>query len=362
MKRLKILAAILSGTLLFSACGLLPEEETFRRAPVIKTYEKEEFQEAVAVRGDMELVNKITCNFLPMQSEDLSFSVGGELYDEIFVQEGDFVKKGDLLAQLDLSGAEEAIERCTPLIGQLQLQIAAVEENRALEIERQKILMEGSTAEALNDAINRTNEMFDMQKQPLVDQLTVANIQLKEAKELLAERQIRASFDGTVTYVRGVEEDERNVASDRVVSVADASTSLFRAETKFWDSIKPGDEFIITANKQEYEAVAVSEEELGMEVTEKEEGEMAFVYLKLKNPAFELDMKTFGSFNLVRDSRKDVLMVPESAVSTTKGQSIVYYQDEAGLKAYKPVEIGLIANGMVEIVSGLKEGEKVIVK
>ena len=89
---------------------------------------------------------------------------------------------------------------------------------------------------------------------------------------------------------------------------------------------------------------------------------MAFVYLKLKNPAFELDMKTFGSFNLVRDSRKDVLMVPESAVSTTKGQSIVYYQDEAGLKAYKPVEIGLIANGMVEIVSGLKEGEKVIVK
>ncbi len=362
MKRFKLLMIMLSGMLVLTSCGLLPEEETFRTAPVIKTYEKEEFNQTVVVRGDMELTNKITCNFVPMQTENLSFSVGGEFYDEIFVSEGDRVEKGELLAQLDLSGAEEAIENCTPQINRLEMQITALEENRALELERQKILLSDGSEEALNEALERTNRQFDAQKQPLEDQLTVAQIQLREAKALLSERQIRAGFDGTVTFVRSVEEEERNIAGDRVVTVADTSTSLFKAETKYWDSLKPGDEYIITANKREYEAVVVSEAELGIEETEKQEGEMEFVYLKLKKPALDLDVQTFGSFNLLRDSRKNVLMVPESAVSTSKGQSIVYYQDEAGLKAYKQVEIGLVAEGMVEIVSGLTEGERVIVK
>ena len=73
-------------------------------------------------------------------------------------------------------------------------------------------------------------------------------------------------------------------------------------------------------------------------------------------------MQSFGAFDLLRDSRKDVLMVPDSAVTTLNGKSIVYYQDESGLKAYKQVETGLKANGMVEIVSGLAEGESIIVK
>jgi multidrug efflux pump subunit AcrA (membrane-fusion protein) len=39
---------------------------------------------------------------------------------------------------------------------------------------------------------------------------------------------------------------------------------------------------------------------------------------------------------------------------------MVYYVDEEGMRAYKPVEIGIAANGMVEILSGLEEGETII--
>jgi multidrug efflux pump subunit AcrA (membrane-fusion protein) len=63
---------------------------------------------------------------------------------------------------------------------------------------------------------------------------------------------------------------------------------------------------------------------------------------------------------LVLDSRENVLMIPEAAVAKTNGKTIVYYQDENGLKVYKPVQIGLTAEGMTEIVSGLTEGECVI--
>ena len=80
----------------------------------------------------------------------------------------------------------------------------------------------------------------------------------------------------------------------------------------------------------------------------------------LKNPTFDLEDGDRGTLTLTLDSREDVLMVPESAVTTANGESIVYYQDAEGMKAYKPVETGLVANGMVEILSGLSEGESVI--
>lgn len=361
MKRYRLLMLLLSGILILSSCGLLPEEETFRTAPVIKTYEKEEFQEVVVVRGDMQLTNQISCTYIPLKTENPSFSVSGELFDEIFVEVGDRVEKGQLLAQLDLSGAEEAIASSTEQINRLKMQMDALEENRALELQRQKITLGDASEEALNEALQRTNSQFDAQKQPLQDELTVVQIRLKEARTLLEERQMRAGMDGTVTYVYNVKDDERSVAGNRVITIADTSSSLFKADTKLWNRFKPGDEHIITANKTEYEAVVVSEAELGMEETEKQEGKSADVYLKLKNPAFDLEELTYGTLVLLLDSRKDVLMVPEKAVATSKGKSIVYYQDEAGLKAYKEVEIGLIAEGMVEIVSGLTEGESVIV-
>ena len=39
-----------------------------------------------------------------------------------------------------------------------------------------------------------------------------------------------------------------------------------------------------------------------------------------------------------------------------------YYQDENGMRALKNVTTGLEANKMIEIVSGLEEGDMVIVK
>lgn len=52
---------------------------------------------------------------------------------------------------------------------------------------------------------------------------------------------------------------------------------------------------------------------------------------------------------------------PVTLFLSASGQPIVYYQDEEGMKAYKAVETGLTANKQTEIVSGLMEGESIIV-
>ena len=362
LKRWGLLLAVLTGGLMLSSCSLLPEEETFSRAPVIREYEKEEFKLAFAERGDMVLEQKISCTYVPVQVEGLKYTVGGEYFGETFVKVGDSVKKGQLLAQLDLTNVESQIESCRMQIEKLGMRLAALEENRALALERQRIQMDTATEAELDEALEQINRQYDDQKRSLDDELEITQLQLKECEAERDKRQLRAGIDGTVTYVRSVTAGERSVAGDRFISIADATTSLFRADTQYWDRLKPGDEFIITANKKEYEAVVASEAELGIAEQEKTEGEIAYVYLLLKNPVFDLEDGDRGTFTLVLDSRTDVLMVPENAVTTANGESIVYYQNEDGLKAYKTVVTGLTANKKVEIVSGLTEGESVIVE
>ena len=66
-------------------------------------------------------------------------------------------------------------------------------------------------------------------------------------------------------------------------------------------------------------------------------------------------------YTLIHTARKDVLLAPVNAVATINGQTVVYYVQENGVKASKPVTTGLEANSMVEIIEGVTEGELVVV-
>lgn len=362
LKRWIRMLPVLACTLLLSSCSLLPEEEIFADAPVIKQFSGVGFKLAQVEKSDMVQSERIYCTYVPVQTETLKYSVGGLYFGETFVEVGDSVTKGQLLAQLDMSGIDSKLDACRLQIEKLGIRMAALEENRALALERQRLMMREAAEEELNEALAEVDRQYDRQKQSLMDELTIAQLQQAEYEEEVARRQLRAGFDGTVTHVRKTQEGERSTAGERGVTVADSTMSLFRAETGYWDRFKPGDEYIITVSKVEYEAIVTSEEELGIPVTEKTEGRAGYVYLRLKYPSFELEDGDKGTLELILDERKGVMTVPKSAVSQAGDIYIVYCQDEDGMKTYKQVEIGLSANNKVEILSGLSEGESVIVR
>ncbi len=353
MKRY-ILPAVLALSLFLGGCGVFPQEESFQSAPTIPRYEREEWTFAYVRRGDMTSTQSVICTYVPVQTQTLSFSVGGQLYDEVFVAVGENVQKGQLLAQLDISGILQEMEQCEFQLKKVDLQMAALEENRALELQRQKL------AQADETKLKQINDGYDMQKQVLQDEKEIARLKMEECNSRIADRQLRAKIDGTVTYVRNVKPGDRSVAGERVITIEDSASAIFQAETKHWAAVKPGQEYGITFRNEAYTAVAVSEEELGIPVPDKSEKLPATVYFRLKDAAVQLEDGDRGMLDLVLDTREDVLMVPETAVKKTKGKTIVYYQDENGLKMYKTVEIGLTADGMIEIVSGLAQGECVI--
>ena len=67
-----------------------------------------------------------------------------------------------------------------------------------------------------------------------------------------------------------------------------------------------------------------------------------------------------GNITFILDSRMQVLTLPQQAVHGADGSWYVYVVNENGGRDIKWVEVGLQGNNMAEIVSGLEEGEKVI--
>lgn len=359
MKRY-LLFVVMILSLLLGGCGVFPREEVYQSAPTIPNYKGEEWKFAYAQRGNMTLTQSVVCTYVPVQTQTLDFSVSGLQYDEIFVSVGETVKKGQLLAQLDLTDVNREIAACQLALKQVELKMASLEENRGLELQRQKLMMQGSEAAELDAAQKKINDRYDLQKQALQDEMDITRMQLEECNKQIAARQLRAQIDGTATYVRTIKQGERSVAGERVIVIEDSMSSVFQAETKHWSSFVLGQEYAITVQEKTYVAVAVSEKELGLPETQKAEGFPATVYLKLQDKAVQLEEGDRGMLELEQDSRQNVIMIPETAVKETGTKTIVYYPDDNGLKAYKEVEVGLTANGMIEIISGIAEGECVI--
>ena len=357
----RLIPALLAATMLLSSCALLPEEEVPQAAPLIRSYEREAFQTAFVQREDLILTQKISCTYVPVQKETLSFALGGEYIDEVLVQVGDSVKAGDVLAQLRLDNIKERIAQTQSEIVQTQLRLKQLNAQEKIALRRSEIENAQRTAEEKQEASEKLEETFAARRQSISDTLYLKEVTLEALQKDLAERQIIAPFDGTITYTAKIKDGDMSVFGYTVVTVADSTLSLFRAETEYWSSFAPGDAAEIAVSKAVYQATVVDEAELGITPGEKVEGKKAYVYFKLDEPSFELESGDRGSVTLVLDERLDVLTVPKDAVSTAGDRSIVYYQREDGMKAYKVVEVGITVNRRTEIISGLSEGESVIV-
>ena len=81
----------------------------------------------------------------------------------------------------------------------------------------------------------------------------------------------------------------------------------------------------------------------------------------VKNPG-ELKPGFFAEVTLAVESKKGALVVPEGAVQASE-RGFIAYAVEQGKARVRPIEVGLrTGNGVVEIISGLKVGEVVVIE
>ena len=69
-----------------------------------------------------------------------------------------------------------------------------------------------------------------------------------------------------------------------------------------------------------------------------------------------------GTLSLELARQPDCLYINAKAVKTMGNEHFVYYQDENGLRSMKTVVTGFEADGYIQILEGLEQGEAVILR
>jgi cobalt-zinc-cadmium efflux system membrane fusion protein len=85
--------------------------------------------------------------------------------------------------------------------------------------------------------------------------------------------------------------------------------------------------------------------------------------IEVANPGRKLKPEMFATAELaLKGDAPPVLAVPEDALQELEGKKVLFVTDNGTEFKVRPIEAGRAAHGMVEIVSGLKEGERYAIK
>jgi len=371
-KRVVSLALLLSLVAFgSSACSLLPVEEEAPAAPVVRSYEKTEYTTVAVKRGDVQEYKVVGCSYSSAKQIDLSFGVSGIALGAVYVAQGDSVKEGQLLAELDRTSVLAQIDAKHEEISAMENARKEDTEYYELDLQAAKLTLESlqSDYESADDAaksalaakveaqkgrIQTLKDNYDRQAKIYDLRLDLLNMELNDLKAEDARRTIYSGMDGIIKTVASADEGYTSEAGVTFITVMDESVSVFSVKGDSSKYFSIGDNVEISVGKSAYSATVTSPEALGIV------GEESVIYMVLDEFS-DFSQGTSGSISVVTGGVSDVLYLPTSAIKTYNGTPAVYYLDEGGNKQIKNVETGYEADGFVEIVSGVSEGDTIII-
>lgn len=335
------LIATVGVVLCLTGCGILPTEEEFDAAPVLKEYEGASFNKVTVTRGTLEKTEEISGKYKGTVKEDIEPD-GASVIKKIYVKKGDRVKAGDVVMQYELPGSEKTLKESNEKIEKTKLQITQARELMKLEVEKQKKIGGGS-----KEIANARNQ-YEQQIKALESSLELLKMDAKIAKEEIEEEQITASVNGVVTYVDSKAEGTYGTEGEAAIKIEGKKKNRFEANSKYASHCKEGDIVTIEVRGQEYKATVKKDPE---------STDSVYFYPRSK---LNLEDGTVCSYQVILKEKKDILYLPSSIVYSMGDKHVVYYEDANGLKSTKEVSIGETIDNFVEITAGLEENEQVI--
>ena len=354
---LTVQAALLSG------CA--PEQEPEELIVVDQTEAESVYTLAIAERGDVIKTRDVSCSYKQLEEQDVSFAVSGKRVSEVCVSLDDVVEKGQVLARLGDNGASDRIDELEYQIARNRLLLAHSRENEQGEIEAIRLQYEyrsGRTeaeAQAANESMEAVRQRYGYEQEDLADAISLDSLELESLKKETADSQIYAEIDGTVSWIASNLEGSTSVKDTPVIRIVDGSECLFTVldieQADIFHEGEPVDLRIsVGPARGDYKLLPWQMD------TWESEGRLLFTFAEEYGVTVEMD--TSGTITVVTDKREDVLHVPPRAVHTADGKSFVYCLGEDGMREIRWVETGLHGDDSTEIISGLAEGETVILR
>ena len=265
----------------------------------------------------------------------------------INVRSGDRVERGDLLVEFDDSA-----------------QRSVLAQRQQAEASQEAAFNEASLA---RDRAVRLFESGNVSRADYDRALTAFQVQeaeLERARRAVAEAQAQLDYTRITAPISGTVVDRYAEAGD-TATPGQALLRLFnpgrlRIEALLRESlinrVQQGQEISARIGALDL-AVSVVVEEI---VPTADPGSRSFVIKALLPQQADLYPGMFARLDIPVGTR-DRLAVPEAAVVRTGQLTFVYVEAEDGSARRRAVRIGTESEGLIEVVSGLREGETIIV-
>jgi HlyD family secretion protein len=353
-------------------------------------------------KGDLAKSVVATGKVTPITKVEVKSKASG-IVKKLYVEYGDSVKKGQLLAQLDKIEIEAQVEQSHAALAAAEANLTSSE----ADFERAKVDAEGPDVPLLKRAYDRAESMakdgvvsasslddaqknYDMavNKQNVSKaQVTVLKAKIAQARAQVAEDQANLKqLEEQLSYTDIVSPIDGIILS-RDVEMGDAVSSILVLGSSATLVMTLGD------TSEVYVKGKVDESDIGKvylgqparikvesfkdktfngKVTkispmgvEKDNVTTFEVRVSINNPGGELKAEMTANAEIILDEHKGVLQIPEGAIMYDKDKKASVEIPDSKAKDGKkkiPVEIGISNGAKTELLGGLKEGDQVVLQ
>jgi membrane fusion protein (multidrug efflux system) len=284
-----------------------------------------------------EVVDRIEALGTALANESARISANvTETIVDIHFEDGQMVQKGDLLVTL-----YQDEERAQRAAATEQLAEHKRELKRLRELVREDVIPQRDYDERLT-------------------LLNIAHQRIKEIEARIADRTLRAPFDG-VLGLRQVSAGALVEPGDLITTIDDLSRIKldFRVPTTFLGALQPGSEIHAHSAGLGDERFEGKVATIGTRIDP--DTRSVLVRAVIANPEARLKPGMLMTVDLFYDQRQ-TLMIPEEAVVPVQHRNYVLVVGEDFIVERKEIVIGQRYLGEVEVVEGLSEAEMVIVR
>ncbi|WP_313348804.1 efflux RND transporter periplasmic adaptor subunit [Stenotrophomonas sp.] len=359
------------------ACGIVAWTLRKPTAPTLAT--------SPVTRGDLEQTVEATGVIDAYKLVSVGAQASGQI-KSLKVQLGDSVKQGDLIAEIDATTQRNAVLNAQASLDQVTAQRAVQQASlRQAELEfarQQEMLAAEATSRAEYDTAEAQLKTARAQVKSYDAQIKGRETELGTANANLAYTRITAPMDGTVVAV--VAEEGRTVNANQtaptIVMLARLDLVTVNAEVSEADVVKikagmpvyfttlgdPDRKYHATLRQINPAPSSIASDSASSSSSSSSSASSAVYYNALfdvENPDGTLRIDMTAQVSVLLKQAKGVLTIPSVALGrkARDGQYVVQVADADGVPQPRKVKIGINTGSSAEVLSGLNEGEKVVV-
>ena len=327
-----------------AGCYLLPDEEEVLPAPTVMASEVE-YTTVTAERKDLEKRIVATGTIAAANQYNLVYEKQGGTISAFYVHAGDTVESGDPICALNTQELDYQIE-----LQELYLRRAE------LDVE---VIAEGGGTQAEVDRAYVEVELINHELEQLYEQ--------KEAATLTS------PVDGTVYSLADVRVGDNVSTGQTIATIIDTSELYIAIQPSSYSPFEIGTEVQIRIDESYYTGeVFMNPDELIEYQAQQEEShdevddtgitfEPDTVYVRFIGEIPTDCVGQLADCILVQERVEDAIVISNNLIKTVNGEQVVYILQD-GERVAVNVETGLETGSQTEIISGINEGDQLILR